>query len=97
MIRVMVHATIQDGSHEQFEAAFEQVRQNVAGTPGHLGDELLHSTTDPNAYILLSRWESREQFLTWEDAPIHRQLTVPMRPYWSGAVERLIYEVPVGA
>jgi heme-degrading monooxygenase HmoA len=97
MIRVMVHAKVEEGTQAQFEAAFEQVRRNVAGTPGHLGDELLSAVDDPTAYILLSRWESREQFLAWVDAPIHRQLTVPMRPYWSGAVERLIYEVPVGA
>jgi heme oxygenase (mycobilin-producing) len=94
-IRVMVHAKVTDGCQEAFEVAFAQVRANVAGTPGHLGDELLRSDGDPTAYVLLSRWESRERFLEWEDAPVHREMTTPMRPFWSGGIERRIYEVPV--
>jgi heme oxygenase (mycobilin-producing) len=94
-VRVMVHARVQEQDQPEFEAAFAQVRQAVAGTPGHLADELLHSKTDPTAYVLLSHWESRERFLAWEDAPIHRQLTTPMRPYWSGPVDRLIFDVAV--
>ncbi len=89
--RVMVFATVKDGDTEKFEQAYAEVRAKVAGTPGHVRDELLRQAGDENAYILLSEWESEEKFLAWEDAPIHRQLTTPMRPYWSGAVERRIY------
>ena len=94
-VRVLVHARIREGEQAGFEAAFAQVRAAVAGTPGHIEDQLLRSETDPTAYILLSHWESRERFAEWEDAPIHRQLTTPMRPYWSGSVERLVYDVAV--
>ena len=69
--------------------------RQVRGTPGHRGDELLRSESEPGCYILLSEWESREAFLAWEDAPIHRQTTTPMRPYWSGPVTRTIYDVAV--
>jgi len=93
MIRVMVHATVRDGAQHEFERAFEHVRTAVVGTPGHVEDTLLRSTEDPTAYVLLSLWESREQFLAWEDAPIHRSLTTPMRPYWAGRVQRLIFDV----
>ena len=55
-------------------------------------DELLRSEDELGAYVLLSEWESREAFLDWEDAPIHRQVTTPMRPFWQGRVERRIYE-----
>jgi hypothetical protein len=34
-----------------------------------------------------------EAFLAWEDAPIHRQTTTPMRPHWAGAIDRRMYEV----
>ena len=37
-----------------------------------------------------------DAFIAWEDAPIHREITVPMRPYWAGRVERFIYEVAAG-
>ncbi len=92
-IRVMVFATIKPGTQEAFEAAFAKVTQQVKGTSGHIKDELIKDNTNPDAYILLSEWESQEAFLTWEDAPIHKETTTPMRPYWAGRVERKIYNV----
>lgn len=90
-VRVMVFATIKPGTQEAFEAAFAKVTQQVKGTKGHMRDELIKDTTNPDAYILLSEWESQEAFLAWEDAPIHKETTTPMRPYWAGGVERKIY------
>jgi len=91
--RVMVFASIVPGKQEAFEAAFAEVTRKVKGTPGHIKDELLQQEGDPNAYILLSEWESKEAFLAWEDAPIHKQTTTPMRPYWAGRIDRKMYEV----
>jgi len=92
-IRVMVFARIKPGEEAGFEAAYAEVTRKVKGTPGHIHDELLRDTHEPSSYILLSEWESREAFLSWEDAPVHMETTTPMRPYWAGRVERKIYEV----
>ena len=92
-VRVMVFAKIKPGEEAAFEAAYNQVTRKVKGTPGHVRDELLRDTGAPGSYVLLSEWESKEAFLAWEDAPIHRQTTTPMRPYWASQVERKIYEV----
>jgi heme oxygenase (mycobilin-producing) len=92
-IRVMVFAKIKPGEEKAFESAFAEVTRKVKGTPGHRRDELLRNTKDPNSYVLLSEWESREKFLEWEDAPIHRQTTSPMRPYWDGNIDRVIFDV----
>jgi heme-degrading monooxygenase HmoA len=97
--RMMVFAQIKPGEEEAFEAAFEEVTRKVKGTAGHVKDELLRDVTEPgkegepSKYILLSEWESVEAFLAWEDAPIHRQTTTPMRPHWAGAIDRRMYEV----
>ena len=90
--RVMVFAQIRPDDRRGFEDAYAKVSATVAGTPGHVRDELLRSEDDLGAYVLLSEWESREAFLAWEDAPIHREATTPMRPFWQGRVERRIYE-----
>ena len=97
--RVMVFAKIDRGDEDAFEAAYAQVTSNVKGTLGHIGDELLRraippdSEDEPRSYILLSEWESKEAFLAWENAPVHTEKRNPMTPYWSGKVERVIFEV----
>jgi heme oxygenase (mycobilin-producing) len=97
--RVMVFAKINRGDEEAFEAAYAEVTAKVKGTQGHITDELLRRADPPDAedgprtYILLSEWESRDAFLAWETEPIHMQTTTPMRPYWAGKVERIIFDV----
>lgn len=91
--RVMVFAEIQKGREAAFESAYRTVTAAVSGTPGHIRDELLRDPEYPGHYILLSEWESAEAFRAWEDAPIHRELTTPMRPYWAGRVKRTIFDV----
>jgi heme oxygenase (mycobilin-producing) len=97
--RVMVFAKINRGDEEAFEAAYAQVTATVKGTPGHIADELLRRNEPPDAagepqtYVLLSEWESKDAFLAWENAPVHTEKRNPMTPYWSGKVERIIYDV----
>lgn len=91
--RVMVFAAIREGEQDAFEAAYAQVTATVKGTDGHIHDELLRESDRPGRYVLLSEWESEAAFRAWEDAPIHRELTTPMRPYWAGRVERVIFDV----
>ncbi|HLG65035.1 MAG TPA: antibiotic biosynthesis monooxygenase family protein [Ktedonosporobacter sp.] len=95
-IRVMVYGRLnrlEDSS--AFEAAFAQVSASVKGTPGHIKDELLRDSSEPGSYILMAEWNSRDEFLSWEQTPIHMQKTLPMRPYWKGTGERKIFEVGV--
>lgn len=91
--RVMVFATVREGEEQAFEAAYARVTSQVKGTRGHLRDELLRRRDRPGHYVLLSEWESLDAFLSWEDAPIHREITTPMRPFWAGRVERVLYDV----
>jgi heme-degrading monooxygenase HmoA len=91
--RVLVFAKIRPEEEAKFEAAYQQVTRKVKGTPGHLRDELLRDADEPGSYILLSEWENKEAFLAWENAPIHKQTTTPMRPFWAGRVERRIYDI----
>jgi heme-degrading monooxygenase HmoA len=97
--RVMVFAKINRGDEEAFEAAYAQVTANVKGTKGHVADELLRRAVPPDeengprTYVLLSEWESKDAFLAWENAPVHTEKRNPMTPYWSGKVERIIFDV----
>jgi heme-degrading monooxygenase HmoA len=95
-VRVMVSGSIHRPEDiPAFEAAFTQVSKNVRGTPGHIKDELLRDAEDPLTFILLGEWKSKEEFLSWEESPVHRQVTAPMRPYWKYSGERKLFDVAV--
>jgi heme oxygenase (mycobilin-producing) len=92
---VTVAARIKPGSGARFEEAFAGVSATVRGTPGHLSDRLLRDQSDPDRYVLLGVWDSEERFRAWEDAPVHREMTVPLRQFWNGPVERSIFHLAV--
>ncbi|WP_239309857.1 MULTISPECIES: antibiotic biosynthesis monooxygenase [unclassified Frankia] len=91
--RILVFANVAPAVANEFELAYLQVTARMKGTPGLLGDELLRDPDGSGRYLLLSEWESEEQFLAWETAPGHREITSPMTPYWSGSFERRIYNI----
>lgn len=68
-----------------FEAAFAKVsRTVVSSTPGILRDELISDSADPSAYIMMSIWESKEAWASWQRAPIHEEQVGSMQQYWQG-------------
>lgn len=70
---------------EAFEAAFEQVSRTVVNNvKGILRDELIHDSNDPYAYIMLSEWEDKNAWATWQSAPIHETQVGGMQQYWKG-------------
>jgi len=77
--RVMVFAKIKREDAD----AFELLRRREPADPDD----------EPLSYILLSEWESKDAFLTWEESTAHIAKRSPMHPYWAGTNERIIYDV----
>lgn len=70
---------------EAFEAAFEQVSRTVMGSArGIVRDQLIHDSGDPYAYIMLSEWEDKHAWASWQHAPIHETQVGALRQYWQG-------------
>ncbi|MBV1935726.1 antibiotic biosynthesis monooxygenase [Streptomyces sp. BV286] len=53
----------------------------MAGTPGLLGNKLLHALADPHAHVVVSRWSDWEAFTAWESGGAHKEQTAPLRPF----------------
>lgn len=68
-----------------FEAAFEKVSRTIINNvKGIVRDELIHDSNDPYAYIMLSEWESREAWASWQKLPLHEEQVGDMQKYWKG-------------
>jgi len=91
--RVVFLLKLKPGTSDEFLAAYEHVRHEVAeGVPGHLVDQVAQMPDDPDSWVITSEWESLEQFLDWERTEEHRDLVKPMRDCFAEA-RSLKYEV----
>lgn len=94
-VRMMLFSTIDADREREFEAAFSVVRERVATVPGHVREELMRQHDQPGAYVLVSDWHSREQFMDWLRSEQHDVMTAEMRPYFLRPSEMRFYQVRV--
>ncbi|HEV7886644.1 MAG TPA: antibiotic biosynthesis monooxygenase family protein [Acidimicrobiales bacterium] len=84
--RVVFLLKIKPGTSEQFLAAYEQVRHEVAtGVEGHLVDQVCQDPADEDSWVITSEWEDLDKFLEWERTEEHRDLVKPMRECFAEA------------
>lgn len=96
-VRVMVSTSVAPEDREAFESAYAETTRTVAGTPGHIRDELLRDA-EGEGYTLLAEWQSEEFFRAWEDAPVHREMAAPLYQFFvKGGFERRIFHVAASA
>ncbi|MEW2044674.1 antibiotic biosynthesis monooxygenase [Streptomyces sp. NBC_00377] len=78
-VEVVLHHLSDDAP--QVERAYHEASRRMAGTPGLLGNRLLHSVGDPRALVVVSRWSDWEAFESWERGEAHKEQTAPLRPF----------------
>ncbi|MFJ9630092.1 antibiotic biosynthesis monooxygenase family protein [Streptomyces sp. NPDC091280] len=78
-LEVVLHHLSDDA--EQVVRAYHEASRRMAGTPGLLGNRLLHAVSDPRALVVVSRWRDRAAFEAWERGLAHKEQTAPLRPY----------------
>ncbi|WP_035840547.1 SchA/CurD-like domain-containing protein [Kitasatospora azatica] len=77
-LRVVLLLDVHDGHEQDFLAAYEQIRHQVADVPGHISDQLCQSLGNAAQWLITSEWESAEPFLRWVDSAAHRKMVEPL-------------------
>jgi heme oxygenase (mycobilin-producing) len=79
--RVVINLRAPAGQPDRVVAAYHQVSATLADTPGLVGNELWQSCTDPEYFVVVSRWDSLAAFQQWEGGTDHRDSTAPLRQF----------------
>ena len=69
MIVSMFSVRVPEQAIAGFEASWSKRAGQVDSMPGFRGMEVLRKGDEPGAYIVLTRWESREDFERWASSP----------------------------
>jgi heme-degrading monooxygenase HmoA len=80
-VRVLLFLRTPEAGPDAILQAYHQISEELAGTPGMLGNELLGSVLAAEEFAVLSEWADLAAFQAWESGPAHRGKTSPLRPY----------------
>ncbi|MFE7775090.1 SchA/CurD-like domain-containing protein [Streptomyces sp. NPDC057445] len=77
-LRVVLLVDLHDGAQQEFLAAYEHMRNQVASVPGHLSDQLCQSIENPSQWLITSEWESAPPFIEWVNSEEHIDVVRPL-------------------
>ncbi|QBD76895.1 hypothetical protein EPA93_13130 [Ktedonosporobacter rubrisoli] len=83
-VYVVIIGKLLDGVEARlFELVIGQVSRAIAEYTGNvINDELIRDSEDPSAYMLVSKWTSKEAWDSWRSTTMHVEQVSPLRPYW---------------
>ncbi|MFI6903497.1 antibiotic biosynthesis monooxygenase family protein [Nonomuraea sp. NPDC050394] len=86
-VRVILWYRVPKEEVQPLSKTYQQISEQLVGTPGMLGNELLHSQVNETTMAVTSYWESAQHLQDWVHSSSHRH-TSPLRPYLDTAREQ---------
>jgi heme-degrading monooxygenase HmoA len=81
MVKVLLERTIRGQNVSQIVRLLRQLRILAMQQPGYISGETLHGLDDPNFYLVISTWESPEQWQIWLNNPERQKLSAEIDSY----------------
>ncbi|MGW3248650.1 antibiotic biosynthesis monooxygenase family protein [Streptomyces sp. NPDC001070] len=63
--RVVLRIRLQEGSGDEYAAAYDLVHRDITTADGFISSQLCRSVADPDSFIVTSEWRSLEQYLAF--------------------------------
>jgi heme-degrading monooxygenase HmoA len=74
MIKVVLERTIRGSHVKEAVLLMRQMRVLAMQRPGYISGETLHAVDDPNHYLVISAWESLEDWQDWFKNPERQKI-----------------------
>jgi heme-degrading monooxygenase HmoA len=68
LITVFIKRHMRKGTEKAFFSLIKKLRFNAMGYEGYISGETMVSTDDPQGLLVISRWQSREDWTGWKES-----------------------------
>ncbi len=84
MIRVLIERRIAEGLEQYYDLTVKRTISQVVSAPGCIAGESLKDTMDPRRRIVMSKWESLEDWEAWLNSPERKVVVAELAPLLEG-------------
>ena len=74
MIRVIIERWLAEGGDAAIEKMMRDLRREAIHSPGYVTGETLRDVADPQHFVIISTWRTREEWRAWASSPKRRQI-----------------------
>ena len=69
VVRVIIDRKIKKGKESDFSRLLRELRTNAIPSKGYISGETLRALDDNHSYLVISTWQSLEDWRNWEKSP----------------------------
>ncbi len=93
MIRVLIERNIAEGLEHYYDRTIKRTVSTVVQAPGCISGESLKDTNNCNRRIVMSKWESKEDWDQWFRSDARRQVISEITPMLEGTEKITMLEL----
>ena len=73
-VRIIIDRKIKKGKESEFSELLKELRSKAVSSKGYISGETLRALSDRHNYIVVSTWQSAEDWKNWEKNPKRRKI-----------------------
>mgnify|MGYP001816757437 CR=1 FL=1 len=81
IVRVLIKRQVKSECEQDIFKLLKEMRANATKQDGYISGETLVSTDDPQAFIVISTWQSLEDWLAWRDSKMRKEIDSRIESY----------------
>ncbi|OGP74870.1 MAG: antibiotic biosynthesis monooxygenase [Deltaproteobacteria bacterium RBG_16_49_23] len=73
-VRIIIDRKVKKGKEAEFAKLLRELRSKVVPSKGYISGETLRSLNDHSNYIVITTWESVDEWKAWEKNPERKKV-----------------------
>jgi heme-degrading monooxygenase HmoA len=90
-VRVIIERYVEPGQEARVRLLMTQARTKATNAKGYISGETLRAMDDPNKFIVLSNWNSAQDWAAWVNNPERVKLQQELEPLLVGKEKCTVY------
>jgi len=90
-VRIIIEREVEPGQEARLQQLMTLARTKAIKAKGYISGETLRAIDNPNKFVVLSNWNSAEDWKAWERDPERAKLQQELAPLLLGREKCTIY------
>ncbi|OGP95416.1 MAG: antibiotic biosynthesis monooxygenase [Deltaproteobacteria bacterium RBG_16_47_11] len=90
-VKIIIDRKVKKGKEAEFFNLLKDLRSKAISSKGYISGETLRSLPDPHNYIVVSTWQSADDWKNWERNPERKQIQARIEKLMGRPTETKIY------
>ena len=73
-VRIIIDRKVKKGKESEFSELLKQLRSKAVSSKGYISGETLRALSDRHSYIVVSTWQSADDWKNWEKDPEKKKI-----------------------